>query len=135
MTLSENVIRSLITEARLAREHAHAPYSHFHVGAALLGADGSITRGCNVEISSYSITSCAERTALFAAIAAGRRGFEAVAIVADLDATPPCGACRQALADFNPSMTVILASLDGSYRTVSLSQLLPEPFLPGHLNA
>ena len=133
MFLTEDVIRSLIAEARLARECAHAPYSHFRVGAALLARDGSITRGCNVEISSYSVTSCAERTALFSAIAGGLRDFDAIAIVADADATPPCGVCRQALADFNPSMTIVLASRDGSYRAVSLAQLLPEPFLPMHL--
>jgi cytidine deaminase len=133
MPLTEAVIRSLVAEALLAREHAHAPYSQFRVGAALLSADGGITRGCNVEISSYSVTSCAERTALFAAVAAGKRDFPAIALVADRDATPPCGVCRQALADFNPSMTIILASLDGSYRLVSLADLLPEPFLPGHL--
>ncbi|MBL0176645.1 MAG: cytidine deaminase [Ignavibacteria bacterium] len=133
MALQEDVIRHLVDEARAARQFAHAPYSGFHVGAALLASDGTVTRGCNVEISAYSVTSCAERTALFAAVAAGKKEFAAIAVVADLDATPPCGVCRQALADFNPSMEIILVSDDGSYRVVSLAQLLPEPFLPEHL--
>ena len=100
----------LIEAAWLTRENAYAPYSDFKVGAALLGADGEIITGCNVENISYGLTNCAERVAIGAAVARGIRSFRKVAVVADT-ALPisPCGACRQVLAEFGVK-TVILAS-------------------------
>ena len=91
----------LVRQAWETREHAHAPYSRFFVGAALLTADGRIFTGCNVENLSYGLTICAERVAVGSAIAAGARDFTALAVVADTH-TPvsPCGACRQVLAEF-----------------------------------
>ncbi len=92
---------SLVTAAWQAREAAYAPYSDFAVGAALLGADGRIFLGCNVENISYGLTNCAERVAVGAAVAAGVRSFQAVAVVADTSIPiSPCGACRQVLAEF-----------------------------------
>jgi cytidine deaminase len=100
----------LIAAAWDAREMAYAPYSNFHVGAALLAGDGRIFPGCNVENISYGLTNCAERVAMGAAIAAGARSFEKVVVVADT-AQPisPCGACRQVLAEFGVK-TVILVN-------------------------
>lgn len=92
---------ALLDEAWKARDRAYAPYSKFHVGAALLGADGRIFSGCNVENISYGLTNCAERVAIGAAVAAGVRDFVAVAVVADTTVPiSPCGACRQVLAEF-----------------------------------
>ncbi|MCB2204386.1 cytidine deaminase [bacterium] len=120
--------RELLTIAREAREQAHAPYSGFRVGAALLTEDGSVVPGCNVENSSYSLTCCAERTAVFAAVTAGYTSFLAIAIVADGEAVPPCGACRQVLSEFNPSLPIILSDAHENPRILSLTNLLPEPF-------
>ncbi len=116
-----------------ARSRAHAPYSGFHVGAALLAEDGTIFTGCNVEISSYGLTCCAERVAVFSAVAAGHLAFTAIAVVAGENHTPPCGACRQVLADFNPDMDVVLFAPDGTSVQRTLSELLPSPFLPKDL--
>ncbi|MCU0750316.1 MAG: cytidine deaminase [Akkermansiaceae bacterium] len=92
---------ALLEEAWKARDRAYAPYSKFHVGAALLAADGRIFSGCNVENISYGLTNCAERVAIGAAVAAGVREFVAVAVVADTTVPiSPCGACRQVLAEF-----------------------------------
>jgi cytidine deaminase len=132
--MQDNTIQDLIKQAIEARSFAHAPYSHFRVGAAILAADGTVFKGCNVENSSYSVTCCAERVALFSAVAQGRTSFKAIAIVADDELIPPCGVCRQALADFAPDLTVILASLKGTYRVMSMRDLLPEPFTPSFLN-
>ncbi len=114
----------LIAAAWEGRENAYAPYSDFKVGAALLGADGAIFTGCNVENISYGLTNCAERVAVGAAVAAGIRSFEKVAVVADT-AVPisPCGACRQVLAEFGVK-TVILANRTESV-VFSLEELLP----------
>ena len=99
---------TLIREALLARENAYAPYSHFCVGAALLGKSGAVYRGCNVESCAYGPTNCAERTAVFKAVSEGEREFTAIAIVGgpDTESAPlahtafPCGICRQVLAEF-----------------------------------
>ena len=103
----------LIMAARCAREHAHAAYSRFKVGAALETADGTIITGCNVENATYGLTICAERVAMFKAISEGHRAFRRVVVVADTVApTPPCGACRQILWEFGGDLEVILANLE-----------------------
>ncbi|MDG2127986.1 MAG: cytidine deaminase [Fuerstiella sp.] len=123
--------KDLVAASRDARSQAYAPYSEFAVGAAVLTKAGSIFPGCNVENASYGLTICAERTAVCAAIAAGRQDIVAVCI--SLTGTPvPCGTCRQFLYEFNPSMTVLIDDLstdnDAAPETVLLSDLLPRGF-------
>lgn len=119
----------LIEAARQALTHAHAPYSGYRVGAALLCADGTVITGCNVENASYGLANCAERTAVFSAVAAGKRDFKAIAIAAGGEPAPfPCGACRQVLAEFcPPEFPVHVAHADG-YATMALGDLLPHTF-------
>jgi cytidine deaminase len=114
----------LIAAAWEARDNAYAPYSDFKVGAALLGTDGAVFAGCNIENISYGLTNCAERVAIGVAVAAGVRSFDRVAVVADT-AVPisPCGACRQVLAEFGVK-TVILANRTESVM-FSLEELIP----------
>jgi cytidine deaminase len=120
---------ALIAAARAARENAHAPYSNFRVGAALRAKSGRIFTGCNVENSTYGLTLCAERVAVFKAISEGERGFDAVAVVTDTDAlTPPCGACRQILWEFCGDAEVVLANLKGKVEVHRMSVLFPKPF-------
>ena len=119
----------LVAAARGARRHAVAPFSGFKVGAALETADGTIVTGCNVENATYGLTVCAERVAMFTALAAGHRRFRRVAVVADTDApTPPCGACRQILWEFGGDLEVILANLRRETGRHRLADLLPLPF-------
>jgi cytidine deaminase len=114
----------LLTAAWETRDQAYAPYSNFHVGAALLAADGRIFTGCNVENLSYGLTNCAERVAIGAAVAAGVRKFLAVAVVADTsEPISPCGACRQVLAEFGVPR-ILLANRSGQIE-FSLEELLP----------
>jgi len=122
-------VDALVREAIAAREQAYAPYSDFAVGAALLTASGRIFHGCNVENASYGLSLCAERVAMFAAVAAGERGFIALAVVADTAReVSPCGACRQVMVEFNPDMPVILANLRGAVHVVTAGELLPGAF-------
>jgi len=119
----------LIAAARVARDHAHAPYSNFRVGAAVRAQSGRIFTGCNVENATYGLTLCAERVAIFKAISEGERGFDAVAVVADTEAlTPPCGACRQILWEFCGDAEVVLANLNGKIERYRMSALFPKPF-------
>ena len=119
----------LIRRARDVRRHAHAPYSGFRVGAALMASDGSIHVGCNVENASYGLTLCAERNALGAAVSGGHRQFRALALSAESGSpAPPCGACRQALAEFSRVLPVISES-PGGVAKWTLEALLPEPFV------
>ena len=119
----------LIALARMAREHAHAPFSKFRVGAAVRAKSGRIFTGCNVENATYGLTVCAERVAILKAISEGERGFDAIAVVADTDTlTPPCGACRQILWEFCGNAEVVLANLKGKMERFSMSELLPKPF-------
>jgi cytidine deaminase len=126
--------QALVDAAIAARGAAHAPYSGYRVGAAVRAGSGRTYTGCNVEISSYSHTCCAERVAVFKAISEGESTIEACAVVTD-DAQPaaPCGACRQVLHDFGPDMVLILANLEGRQVSVPLADLLPMAFQPDHV--
>jgi cytidine deaminase len=120
----------LIERARQARLGAHAPFSNFWVGAALMTADGEIYTGCNIEQSVYSLTMCAERVAIYKAVSEGARDFVKMAVVADfVSVTPPCGCCRQSLWEFaGPGTKIILANLAGEVRRFAIEDLLPLPF-------
>ncbi len=120
---------ALLDAALKAREHAHAPFSNFRVGAALEDIDGRVFTGCNVENASYGLTMCAERVAVFKAVSEGVRKFTRIAIAADTDRlTPPCGACRQILWEFLGDAEVILVNLSGKSHTFRLKDLFPRPF-------
>ena len=123
---------ALAAAARAAAARAYAPYSRYRVGAALLAADGTVFAGCNVENASYGLTNCAERTALFKAVSEGRRSFRALAIAGGTARAPavPCGACRQALAEFcAPDMPVAVVPLRGGAPAVRpLGDYLPFSF-------
>jgi cytidine deaminase len=122
-------MNSLISAAIQAREHAHAPFSKFKVGAALEDGEGHIHTGCNVENATYGLTVCAERIAVFKAISEGARGFRRVAVVADTEVlTPPCGACRQILWEFCGDIEIVLANPAGKSETLRLAELFPKPF-------
>lgn len=122
-------MEDLLAIAVEARLRAYAPYSGYKVGAALLTTGGRVYQGCNVENASYGLTTCAERVALFCAVAAGERRFETLVVVSDTEEpAPPCGACLQALAEFSPDMTIVAANLSGDMRTFHLADLLPRPF-------
>lgn len=128
----------LIKEAFLARNSSYAPYSHFHVGAALLASSGKIYRGCNIENAAHTPSCCAERTAFFKAISSGEREFKAIAVVAAAADTPleefeycaPCGVCRQVMVEFCDldDFEVILAKNEEEYKIYSLNELLPLSF-------
>lgn len=123
--------RELIDAAKTARLSAYAPYSRFSVGAAILLDNGEIVSGCNVENSSYGMTMCAERNAMAAAVALGWRNPVAIAVVGDEGRIcPPCGACRQFLAEFNPEMVVVLEDTEGIV-AYTLGDLLPLYFTLG----
>lgn len=123
----------LVAAAVQAREHAHAPYSRFAVGAAVATDDGRVFAGCNVENVSYGLTVCAERVAVFQAVSAGARRVVAVAVVTGSQGSP-CGACRQVLAEFAaPEVPVYIASPAGAWRERLLGDLLPECFGPDDL--
>ncbi len=120
---------ALIAAARAARENAHAPYSNFRVGAALRAKSGRVFGGCNVENSTYGLTVCAERVAIWKAISEGERGFDAIAVVTDTDGlTPPCGACRQLIWEFCGDADVVMANLKGNVEVRKMSALFPSPF-------
>src|SRR3979411_1186018 len=120
---------ALIAAARTAREHAHAPYSKFRVGAAVRAKSGRIFTGCNVENATYGLTLCAERVAIFKAISEGERGFDSVSVVTDTDLlTPPCGACRQILWEFCGDVEIALVNPRGKIESYRLKDLFPKPF-------
>mgnify|MGYP001769423503 CR=1 FL=1 len=123
---------ALITMALEARTRAYIPYSRFAVGAALLTASGKIYTGCNIENVSYGLTVCAERVAIWKAVADGETAFTALAVVT-ANGGSPCGACRQVMAEFAPQMPVAIASLDGSAQITTVAGLLPAAFLPKDL--
>ena len=117
----------LVAQALKARTRAYAPYSGYQVGAALLTEDGDVILGCNVENAAYPATICAERVALTAAGAQGKRRFTALA-VATRNGGSPCGTCRQVMAELGPAMVVYIADESGAYRTTTVRDLLPDSF-------
>jgi cytidine deaminase len=123
---------TLLEHALEARSRAYTPYSHFNVGAALLDAEGNVHYGCNIENAAYGPTNCAERTAVFRAIADGHaaRSFQAIAVIGDTDGPiAPCGVCRQVLVELcKPDMPVYLANLQGQLLKTTVSELLPWAF-------
>ena len=138
--LEKNQIEALIDQAIGMMDYSYAPYSHFHVGAALLAKNGSVYGGCNIENAAYSPGICAERCAFAKAVSEGEREFEAIVICGGPDGKagdycPPCGVCRQVMREFcNPdSFCIILAKSAEEYREYTLAQLLPESFGPDHL--
>lgn len=126
----------LIEEAKKAREFAYVPYSKFGVGAALLTTDGDVYHGCNIENAAFSMCNCGERTAFFKAVSEGKKAFARLAVIADTDRpVPPCGACRQVMAEFcSPEMPVILANLNGDVLETTVEGLLPGAFVAGDLH-
>ena len=126
--MPSNTFDDLVERARASRKNAYAPYSGFAVGAALLAKNGEIYSGANVENASYGLAICAERSAVASAVTAGQREFAAIAVAGpDSVATVPCGACRQVLSEFNPSLVVLYTTPDGVSST-TLDQLLPLRF-------
>ena len=123
----------LIQHAREALKHAYIPYSHYGVGACILSTDGRIFTGCNVENASYGLTICAERNAVTTAVASGALTFEKIAIVSNASMPWPCGACRQFLNEFSPTLEVIVQGGDGHTERAKLNELLPNSFGPQSL--
>lgn len=124
------MVAQAIAAATSVRDHAWAPYSRFKVGAAVITTDGTMHVGCNVENASYGLTQCAERAAITAATAAGRRDVVACVVVTDTaEPTTPCGACRQVLAETGINMLVVCHAVNGAERRYHLTDLLPDAFL------
>jgi cytidine deaminase len=122
-------LEELRTEAHRAIERAYAPYSGFRVGAAIETASGAVYGGCNVENASFSVTMCAERVALGAAVRAGERSLHGVYIFSDSEGpVPPCGVCRQALSEFGPDVRIVSEGRSGRTQEWRLSELLPAQF-------
>jgi len=129
--MSADRLPELREAAAGAMANAYAPYSEFRVGAALLGADGSVTTGCNVENAAYPSGICAERAAVTAAVARGVRRFTRLVIATEAGSpTPPCGVCRQVLVEFAPSLDVVSFTTAGASAHWNLRDLLPHPFTP-----
>ena len=127
-------LTELARRALDAMAHAYAPYSGFRVGAALLTASGDVFPGCNVENASYPAALCAERGAVMSALAQGHRDFDLVVIATEAEEpAPPCGQCRQVLAEFAPGLEVVSIVHDGVTRRWTMNELLPSPFLPDSL--
>lgn len=135
ITMTEEKIKELITAALDARKRAYAPYSHYHVGAALLDREGCIYQGGNIENASYGATNCAERTAIFKAVSEGAQGFVAIAIVGGMEGKEPaeyaypCGICRQVMQEFaGRQFCIIVAKSVEDYQIFSLEEMLPAGF-------
>jgi len=120
---------SLRNVAEDARRNAYAPYSHFHVGAALRSSTGHVYGGANVENASFGVGICAERSALVAAVTAGERNFAELVLVSDAtEPAAPCGVCRQALSEFAPALRIVSHGMNGQTAEWSLADLLPHQF-------
>jgi cytidine deaminase len=139
-TVTNELTKTLIESALLARQNSYSPYSKYRVGAALLAESGKVYTGCNIENAAYTPTNCAERTAFFKAVSEGERCFSAIAIVGGYGDTPdgfafPCGVCRQVMMEFcNPcDFRVITAVSVDNYKEMTLGQLLPDGFGPANL--
>jgi len=127
--VSKELASDLAAAALAAREHAHAPFSKFRVGAALEDDSGRVHTGCNVENATYGLTMCAERVAVFKAVSEGGRRFRRIAIAADTETlTPPCGACRQILWEFCGDIEILLCNPRGKSESLRLSDLFPRAF-------
>jgi cytidine deaminase len=134
--MSDPSLDELLGAAITARERSHAPFSRFHVGAAVRGASGTVYTGSNIESSSYGLTICAERLALCIAIHSGEQEITEIAVVCSTqDAPGPCGACRQFMVDFAPDAVVLMANLEGARRTATVAELMPWGFGPRELEA
>jgi cytidine deaminase len=122
-----NKKQELLKAARKARSKAYAPYSNFHVGAAVLGGNGKIYSGCNVENASFGLTCCAERNAIFAMVVAGETEIKEILVIGESEEfLPPCGACRQVIAEFaQPPAVVHMCSRDGDCRDTTVAELVP----------
>lgn len=131
--------KELCREAVDAMKNAYAPYSGYKVGAALLTEKGKLFAGCNIENAAYTPTVCAERVALFNAISSGERNFTAIAVAGGKDgvisgAFPPCGVCRQVMAEFcTPDFTVLVVTGEDSYKKYTLNELFPQAFTPKNI--
>lgn len=139
-TLSEAAVFDLIDRAHEMRKRSYCPYSGFSVGAALMAESGDIYCGCNIENAAYSVTICAERTAMSKAVSEGERSFKAMAVVGGKSVAPedystPCGSCRQFMREFCDPGTfeIIVAKSREDYKVFTLDELLPESFGPGNL--
>lgn len=137
--LPENVIKELMAAAIEGQKNAYVPYSHFKVGAAVLGEDGKIYKGCNIENASFGLTNCAERTAMFKMVSEGCQKFVALAVVGG--ETPgdsgPCGACRQVMSEFARDVQetpVYICGTNGDYYAVPVIELYPRPFMKFEAN-
>lgn len=134
MVRKGSVDEELVRRARGARANAYSPYSRVRIGTAVLTDDGRIYTGCNIENSSFGLSNCAERTAIFKAVSEGHRKLRAIAVVGETeDYTKPCGACRQVMVQFNPRLRIIRVGLDGYRSETTAEKLLPEAFNPSNL--
>lgn len=123
-------VEKLLEAAQKVKENAYAPYSHFHVGAALLTENGKIYSGCNVENTSYGLTICAERNAIFRMISDGERRIAEILVIGDTEEfLPPCGACRQVMIEFSTNDTVVyLCNKHGQWKKTTMAELMPYTF-------
>jgi cytidine deaminase len=127
--LSEEEMQSLIETAKQARLQSVAPFSKFRVGAAVKTESGKVYTGCNIESSSYGLTVCAERVAIWKALSEGERNFTELAVVADTETlTPPCGTCRQIIWEFARGAKIVFANLKGESEEFQIAELLPRAF-------
>lgn len=133
--IDDDALAALFEAAAAVRERAYAPYSRFRVGAALVGDDGAVHAGCNVENAAYPVGTCAEAGAIAAMVGAGGRRIAAIVVLGDGDAPcTPCGACRQRISEFaGPDAVVIAAGAGGARRRFTIGELLPESFGPNSL--
>ena len=131
----DGVAGRLMAAAAQVQAQAYTPYSHYAVGAALLTREGRVFTGCNIENAAYPLTICAERVAVFRAVAEGQRDFVALAVVTN-NGGSPCGSCRQVLREFNAGdLPVFIGTPDGRYRATTLAELLPDSFGPENLTS